>query len=122
MQAISPKRLASFINFYLTRTVEFLNRFTSSVERQLFDAEHRLDRIDGALCLIEAKVFDHYFIWIGELRYLQLNSIPGLESSETIQKPSISIDRQDNNKVDTNTSVVSINIPLQVYQIDLIRV
>uniref|UniRef100_A0A914VJ22 WASH complex subunit 3 n=1 Tax=Plectus sambesii TaxID=2011161 RepID=A0A914VJ22_9BILA len=67
--AIDQKRLLAFVNFYITRTVRFLNNFAGSTEVKLFQLENRLGRLEGALSLLEAK----------------MDSIPGLESIPVTQ-------------------------------------
>nr|CAD7262967.1 unnamed protein product [Timema shepardi] len=63
IEPIHQKRLIAFINHFLTTTVSFLNTFSHSVETRLEKCEGQLQKMDAALCILEAK----------------LNSIAGLE-------------------------------------------
>nr|CAD7404321.1 unnamed protein product [Timema cristinae] len=63
IEPIHQKRLIAFINHFLTTTVTFLNTFSHSVETRLEKCEGQLQKMDAALCILEAK----------------LNSIAGLE-------------------------------------------
>ena len=56
MEKISTKRLASFLDFYITRTVSFLNQFSSTCEEKLNRMDAKIQDLEVLLVILESKV------------------------------------------------------------------
>jgi len=56
VEAIGPKRMLAFLNHFVVHTSSFLNRFSVVCEEKLQDLSVRLQRLETAVCLLEAKV------------------------------------------------------------------
>merc|ERR1719450_1497176 len=61
--ALNYKRTLAFINHFITNSVRFLNKFSSSCEERLSEIHNRVQRLEITLRILEAK----------------LSSIPGLD-------------------------------------------
>ncbi|CAG2069444.1 unnamed protein product, partial [Timema podura] len=80
IEPIHQKRLIAFINHFLTTTVSFLNTFSHSVETRLEKCEGQLQKMDAALCILEAKVRTFLSkVYVSDCEESLLNSIAGLE-------------------------------------------
>lgn len=54
---IEQKRMAAFINEFITSTVTFLNDFMTKCENKFVEFEQKMQRIESSLLIVEAKVF-----------------------------------------------------------------
>lgn len=54
--AIHQKRTLAFINHFISNTVSFLNKFSSSCELRLEKFEMRLQKLEASLSILEAKL------------------------------------------------------------------
>jgi len=48
--------MLAFLNHFVVHTASFLNRFSVICEKKLEDLAVRLQRLETAVCLLEAKV------------------------------------------------------------------
>ncbi|PIK53185.1 putative WASH complex subunit CCDC53 isoform X2 [Apostichopus japonicus] len=62
--AIHPKRMLAFLNHFIIHTTRFLNKFSCVCEQKLLDLNHRIQKLEVTMNILEAK----------------LASIPGLEN------------------------------------------
>ncbi|XP_022668396.1 WASH complex subunit 3-like [Varroa jacobsoni] len=67
--SIPQKQTVTFINYYLSRSVQLLNEISASAERRLERALEQLQQLEAGVCLLEGK----------------LNSIPGLTDGVTLE-------------------------------------
>lgn len=65
VDSIHRKRIIAFVNHFIINTASFLNRLSQTVEGKLLQVDHRLQKLEASVILLESK----------------LSSIPGLESS-----------------------------------------
>ncbi|EDV29265.1 uncharacterized protein TRIADDRAFT_51405 [Trichoplax adhaerens] len=82
IKPINSKKLLAYINYYITYTVNFVNRFSSVNEERLEEVTTRLQKLEVAMAVLEAK----------------LSSVPGLEN--------VTADSQDQPTVQQQQSTV----------------
>ncbi len=83
VEALEHRRIAAFINHFLSTTVTFLNQFTRKCESKLDKIQQKLFQIDSALRILECKLES-----LPEVQASKSNTSAGEESR--IQQPEIS--------------------------------
>ncbi|XP_037070070.1 WASH complex subunit 3-like isoform X2 [Pollicipes pollicipes] len=56
VDALSQKRIITFINEFVCQTVTFLNKFASNCEDKLITVDNRLEKLETMLSILEAKL------------------------------------------------------------------
>ncbi|XP_068632826.1 WASH complex subunit 3 [Battus philenor] len=54
--ALQQKRTLAFVNHFVITTVQFLNTFSRSCEKKLMQFEAKLEKVDAAMVLLEARL------------------------------------------------------------------
>lgn len=54
--AIQQKRTLAFVNHFIISTVDFLNKYSKTCEYKLMQVERKLDRMEAATVLLEARL------------------------------------------------------------------
>ncbi|VVC38153.1 WASH complex subunit 3 [Cinara cedri] len=90
---MEQRRLVTYINHFITSTVQFLNNFITHCEAKMMKSEQRLQKISASLCILETK----------------LNSVPELQEIEpqhiSTKEPSvIQLENTSQNTVDESTN------------------
>lgn len=55
---IDQKRIVAFINHFVIKTAEFLNKFAVNCETKLIAFESKLHKVEASLAILEAKVIN----------------------------------------------------------------
>ncbi|XP_045768949.1 WASH complex subunit 3 [Maniola jurtina] len=76
--ALQQKRTLAFVNHFVVTTVQFLNNFAKKCEQKLMHFERKLEKINAAMVLLEAR----------------LSSIPEVNTPQKDPKPE---DKNDSN-------------------------
>ena len=59
--SVEPKRILMFFNQFVTQSVQLLNKFATISDVKLEELNHRLQRIEATLSILEAKVRNNHF-------------------------------------------------------------
>ncbi|XP_022814293.1 WASH complex subunit 3 [Spodoptera litura] len=54
--ALQQKRTLAFVNHFVLTNVQFLNNFMKTCEQKLMDFEKKLDKVNAAMVLLEARL------------------------------------------------------------------
>lgn len=57
--ALQQKRTLAFVNHFAITTVQFLNNFVKNCEQKLMHFERKLEKVEAAMVLLEARVSQH---------------------------------------------------------------
>ncbi|XP_018328726.1 WASH complex subunit 3 [Agrilus planipennis] len=100
---IHQKRIIAFINHFVTTTVCFLNSFTGSCESKLMNVEHKMQRLESSLLILESHLSS-----MSSLRPKEVTTVISLESSTPLELPEVT-DCCDENKenIEENVDYIS---------------
>jgi WASH complex subunit CCDC53 len=56
IDALQQKRTLAFVNHFVLTTVQFLNNFAKRCEQKLMLFENKLEKVEAAMVLLEARV------------------------------------------------------------------
>lgn len=98
---INPRRLLAFVNYWLSTTTNFLNEFCEKCDNRFHRIERRLEQIETALTLVEAKLAS-----VPNLQIVSVQAPNQPIASNTNQQPKLQENQQKNTDVPETSKVV----------------